>query len=169
MLPFTGHIDPIWTLDELNALDVETAPIRSSKTPAQPFIDAGHDLNRMMIRIYFEPNPMPAFVDKIKEQFSHLNNLSFAVNCIPAGNYLPWHEDGYDRYRNLRGLSTSDTIYRAIIMAEDGVPGQYLHVNDQIYHNWKAGDWFAWYGATMHATYNLSMQDRYAFQLTGTI
>lgn len=170
-LPLLGHITPTWDMTEINQLrdNMEWANLRSSQTSISSYADAGHNLENIFVHVYFEPKPMPAGTDLVMQEFSQLNNLHVAVNCLSPGAYLPWHEDGYDRFLQVTGVSDRNKIYRAIVMAEDGVPGQYLHVGNTIHHMWKAGDWFAWYGLTSHATYNFSCKKRFAFQITGTI
>lgn len=162
-----GHITPCWNINEIENLDFETGPVGWFLEPGKPYVDSGHSRSNMLVDLYFEPRQMPDFVDQIKKEFSYLNNLSFGINCIKPGNYLPWHQDKFVKYQQVHNINGLDKIYRAIIMVDTGLPGQYLHIGDQVYHSWSAGDWFGWYGDTSHATYNFSTKKRYAFQITG--
>lgn len=168
-LPLKGHIDPTWDMNEISQLKMRRGELISSRTSVNIYKDAGHNIDQICVDVYFEPLPMPQGSDTIRQEFSHLNNFRIAVNCLHPGTYLPWHEDGYDRYMEITDVPDRNKIYRVIVMAEDSLPGQYLHVADTIHYGWKAGDWFAWYGPTLHATYNFSTKKRYAFQLTGTV
>lgn len=168
-VPLTGHITPTWNIDDFPKLEMRHGKLISSKTDVNDFLKAGHNDDQIYIDVYFEPKIMPNGSDSVRKEFSFLNNLRLAVNCLHPGAYLPWHEDGFDRYLEITNINDSDKIFRAIVMVDDGVPGQYLHIDDTIHHNWKAGDWFGWFGPTMHATYNFSCVKRFAYQVTGTI
>jgi hypothetical protein len=158
-----------WTKNEFVDLDYTRVPLRSSKTPLSMFTDSGHDFTKMTVDVYFDPNPFPSGIKKALDNFSYLKNIKLAVNRLPPGHYLPYHADGYDRYRMISNLSEHQSIIRAIVMAEDSLIGQYIHINDQVYHNWNAGDVFYWTNYDLHATYNFSTQNRYIFQITATL
>jgi len=79
---------------------------------------------------------------------------------------LPVHTDLYGAYKKHHGL-TNETIYRYIVMLEDGVDGQISIIGDQVYTLWEAGDVFGWKDSEKHTFINLSTEDRYAVQLTG--
>jgi hypothetical protein len=79
------------------------------------------------------------------------------------------HKDLYGNFKVLHGLEDKDAIVRIIVMMEDSVPGQILQIGDNSWSKWRAGDWMGWINSTEHASYNLSMSDRYAWQITGTI
>lgn len=168
-IPLKGHITPTWNIEEISKLEMRRGIMNNSKTDVNDYLNAGHNEDQIFIDVYFEPKPMPNGANSIRNEFKFLNNLRIAVNCLPPGVYLPWHEDGFERYLEITDVNDRDQIYRAIVMIEDGLPGQYLHIGDTIHHNWRAGDWFAWYGPTLHATYNFSCRNRFAFQVTGTV
>ena len=131
------------------------------------YIEAGHNKENIMINNYSEPNPMPAVVEKIKNFFPLLKNISVAVNLFHPGQYIPLHSDLYEKYIKLHNIQNIDNICRIIIMLHDGYPGQILQIQNNFYSDWKQGDSFIWYGGTSHAFYNLGKHDRYAIQLTG--
>lgn len=168
-IPLQGHIVPTWNIEEISKLEMRHGKLHSSKTDVNDFLNAGHNDDQIYIHVYFEPKPMPSGTDSVHNEFSFLNNRRVAVNCLSPGAYLPWHEDGFDRYLEITNVDDRNKIFRAIVMIEDGLPGQYLHIADTIHHGWKAGDWFGWYGPTLHATYNFSCKKRYAYQVTGTV
>lgn len=168
-IPLQGHITPVWNLLDISNLSMRTAKLHSSKTDVNEYLKVGHNDNQIYIDVYFEPNPMPAGTDAVRQEFKFLDNLRIAINCLSPGTYLPWHEDGFDRYLEITDVNDRNKIFRAIVMIEDGLPGQYLHIADTIHHGWKAGDWFGWFGPTLHATYNFSYKKRFAYQVTGTV
>ena len=77
------------------------------------------------------------------------------------------HYDLYDKYKSVFSVDSADKIIRVMVMLENSVPGQILQINDRAIAKWSAGDWFGWQGREPHASYNFSMSDRYALQLTG--
>lgn len=168
-VPLKGHISPSWDLEEISKLEMRRGKMNNSNTDVNDYLSVGHNEDQIYIDVYFEPSPMPRGSESIRDEFKFLNNLRIAVNCLPPGAYLPWHEDGFERYLAITNVSDRAQIFRAIVMIENGLPGQYLHIGDTVHYNWQAGDWFAWYGPTLHATYNFSRQKRFAFQVTGTV
>lgn len=168
-IPLTGNLAPCWDLSEFQGLDMTRDTLKSSSTPITTYTDAGHNLQNMCVNFYHESQLMPAFMSTVKQHFNFVTNLVTAINLLEPGCYLPWHIDGYDRFRQVFDITDSNRIYRALVMVQDSQPGQYVHIDRAVYHEWCAGDWFAWTGCTWHATYNLSTQDRYIIQLTGMI
>jgi hypothetical protein len=54
-------------------------------------------------------------------------------------------------------------------MLEDGLPGQIIEIDGEVYSYWEAGDCFGWRNTVPHAFYNFSTSDRYAMQITGVL
>lgn len=160
------HILPLWNIKDYHTLNYNKAYHRDIELNKR-FITAGHHRDSMIINHYFEPNPMPDSIEYIKNQFSGIENIAVAVNLFTPGTYLPMHNDLYGRYRNLHGQDRK--VFRAIIMLEDSYPGQILQIEDQAHASWTAGAVFYWYDDVMHAFYNMSLQNRYAIQLTGMV
>lgn len=169
LLPTKGHIDVCWSIEDFTNLNMTTDTLKLSSTPISIYVNSGHNLENMQGSFYHENLPMPSCVSKVKEQFSFLKEPGMAITRLTPGSYLPWHSDGYDRYRTLHNVEDINKICRILVMIEDSEPGQYIHIGDQIFCKWKAGDWFSWRGLTMHATANLSTKVRYIFQITGII
>lgn len=167
MIEKIGHINPSWAISEYVGLKYNQDTV--DDLYLNEFLDAGHSRDQMCLFNYFEPNPMPSSVGYIKSHFDNLQNLTAAINLVKPGQYMPYHSDLYARWKHVHKHQDVETIVRVIVMLEDAENGQILHVGDNLYSNWKAGDWFSWFGTTVHATYNMSLKDRYAVQLTGNI
>ena len=165
-----GHITAKW-----DSIDYVGLPFKYD-TPSDTgnfhltyeYMQAGHNYYNMSMYNYFEPNPMPEFVAYIKSQFSHFKNVSAALNLFKPGQYLPYHVDRFEKYKKINNI-VDEQIVRVIIMLEDSHPGQISQVGDSTIGMWRAGDWFQWDAADYHTFYNLSLHNRYAVQLTGTI
>ena len=160
------NIEPVWNMERYRALDYKLDHHKDTNL-TQKYLDAGHSAEAMTLYNYFEPNPMPPSVEYICSYFTELEKISVAVNLFKPGQYLPVHVDLYDAYKKLHGL-TNEIIYRYIIMLEDGVDGQMSVIGDEAHTMWEAGDVFGWKDCDKHTFYNLSTEDRYAVQLTGT-
>lgn len=162
----SGNIEPQWSVDEYRSLKYNQDTVDDQYL--NQYLDAGHSRDQMTIYNYFEPNVMPSSVAYIKSKFNY-DNLTAAVNLIRPGQYLPRHSDIYARWKHIHNHTDIETIVRIIVMLEAAEPGQVLEVGSMTYSNWRAGDWFSWMGATPHAIYNMSLKDRYAIQLTGSL
>ena len=168
-MKYFGHIDPKWNVEDFKTLEYKRAEYRGAELIKQ-YLDAGHYRESVELFNYFEPNPMPNGVyEYIVPQFSYLNNIGVAVNLFKPGQFVPRHIDRYDRYKELHNLDSIEPIVRYVIMLEDGLPGQIMEIDQQLYSYWRAGDIFGWANTTPHAFYNLSTQNRYAMQITGVL
>jgi len=160
-----GHINLNVEISDFYNLKYNKATI--DEKYLKEYLDSGHSEEQMIIYNYFEPNPMPDCVYKIKENFSNLKPISVAVNFLKPGQYLPLHKDLYKKWMSIHGVKDIHRVFRAIVMLEDSSPGQILQIEQNLYTNWKAGDWFSWNGEECHAIYNLSLKNRFAVQVTG--
>ena len=165
-MTFHFNIEPVWNMERYRALDYKLDHHKDTDL-IQKYLDAGHSAEAMTLYNYFEPNPMPPSIEYICGYFPDLKNISVAVNLFKPGQYLPVHSDLYSAYKKHHCL-TNETIYRYIIMLEDGVEGQMSIIKDKVHTMWKAGDVFGWKDCEKHTFINLSTEDRYAVQLTGT-
>lgn len=160
-----GHIELDIQISDYIDLNYKKATINQNLL--EQYIQAGHSTEFMCFYNYFEPNPLPRSVEKIREHFSHMDHVSLAINFCRPGQYLPLHQDFYQKWSELNGIKNIEKIFRAVVMLEDGKPGQILQINDHCHTMWKQGDYMSWIGATPHAIYNFSQFDRYAVQVTG--
>jgi len=161
------YIEPLWNIDEFKNLDYKLDKHKEEQDNLL-YIEAGHLAQSLCLYNYFEPNPMPASIDYIKSKFDKLNNISIAINLFKPGQYMPIHYDRFDTYKKIHNLSNV-SICRYMIMLEDHVSGQMLQIGNTVYNNWKAGAVFGWCNYDLHTFYNLSIKDRYAVQLTGSL
>ena len=164
------NIPPKWNIDDYKSLSFKRETVKG-QTTVQEYFRVGHKPGQMTMLNYFEPNTMPNGVDYVKTFFNDLVNVTAAINVFEPGNYLPLHKDNYRKYQSVakdilkgRGIAP---IYRYVVMLENSVPGQMLHIKDEVHHTLVAGDAFGWAGDEIHTFYNMSLKDRYAIQITG--
>lgn len=161
-----GYLDPVWNIDAFKNLAYKQDTIKTSYQ-LNEYNESGHALDNMRLYNYFEPNPMPAGVNLVKQHFANkFDYVTIAVNLFVPGTYVPCHNDLYQRYKTVNNLSDDKDIYRFIVMLEDGKNGQMLQINNKLYHLWKSGDYFGWKNNDLHASYNMSTSNRYALQVT---
>jgi hypothetical protein len=163
-----GHIDVVWDIDPFLNLEYKKDTIKTSYELSE-FAAGGHDFDNMIVYNYFEPNPMPLGVEFVKKQFEkYFDCVSIAVNLFVPGSYVPYHHDLYQKYCTVNNITKDQDIYRFIVMLEDGQHGQMLQIGKTVHYLWKAGDYFGWKNDEVHASYNMSMRNRYALQVTAS-
>lgn len=168
MKELNGHCDVVWDIDPFKILEYKKDTIKTSYELGE-FARLGHNFDNMILYNYFEPNQMPSGVQEVKEKFQkYFNCVGIAVNLFVPGTYVPFHMDLYQRFKKVNNITKEQDVYRFIVMLEDGKHGQILQVGESIYHRWKAGDYFGWKNDEIHASYNLSMENRYALQVTAS-
>lgn len=160
-----GHIKPIWNINDFKSLQYNN-PVANTERVFENYLHSGHSDQALNIRNYHEPNPMPDCVEKIKQDFAkNYDKVSIAVNLFLPGCYVPMHSDDYKAYKRVHNV-TKEKVIRFIVMLEDHVPGQISCVEDYCITHWQAGDYVAWENNQTHAFYNMSMENRYALQIT---
>ena len=164
-----GNIQPFWSLADV--IDLPYKPdFHKDLALIQSYVEAGHSKQHMALWNFFETDDqLPELCQRMREAWTGMTNISLAVNKLTPGQYLPMHHDLYQRYRQLHGLDHLTHVRRIIVMIEDSQPGQICQVGNTVYGQWRAGDWFDWIDRTPHAAYNFSLQDRYAWQVTGVM
>jgi hypothetical protein len=162
------HIEPNWNIEEFYSLNYSIADYHDAHE-LDLYVSKGHVRKNISLYKYHKPNPMPSCVnDYIISHFNYLENLTVAVNLFKPGQYLPYHSDVYTRYKEIFDVKDK-TISRTMIMLEDWQPGQVLCIDTYAYTNWVAGDCYTWHDYEQHTFINLSLFDRYALQITGTL
>jgi hypothetical protein len=162
------HIEKDWNIEDFYNLDYSLA-FHKDKNLIDMYESLGHYRNSMSIYNCHEPNYMPQQVlSYIKSKFVFLENISMAVNLIKPGQYLPLHVDLFVKFIEVHKVDL-EKIIRYIVMLEDGYPGQILQIENQCYTEWRSGDCFGWKYNEKHASYNFSLKDRYAIQVTGVL
>lgn len=160
------HIDPCWDIEDFRHLQYQ---LNQYHDPAfiDRYVAAGHDRENLRLWTYFEPRPMPRGVEKVKQHFQESwRDVTVAVNLFMPAQYMPTHSDLYGRYRSVIDVGDRN-IMRAVVMLENGEPGQILEIKDQCFTSWRAGSVFCWSDQDPHGFYNMSLSCRYALQITG--
>jgi len=163
-----SHIEPNWNISEFYDLDYFLTTHKDQKL-LNLYEKSGHSKENMTLYNCHEPSFIPNCVyTYIKPKFEFLDNIAVAVNYFKPGQYLPIHTDIFGKYMKIYNVQF-EKIVRYIIMLDNGSSGQILQIGDNTFSNWKSGDCFSWGSDVVHAFYNMSMKDRYAVQLTGTL
>lgn len=163
------HITPDWDIKEYHDLDY-TLNYHKNQDELDQYLEAGHDYHVMGIEYCFETNNLPESALKVKQMFvDQYDHVTIAVNKFSPGRYLPMHVDLYGRYRSLFDPTGEREVARFIVMLEDSQPGQIIQIRDVAHAKWRAGDVFHWLDEDPHAFYNLSLQTRYALQITALV
>jgi hypothetical protein len=162
------NITPKWEISDFHHLDYFLTTHKDQKLMNQ-YIDSGHSENHMTLYNCHQPSFMPDCVfEYIIPQFNFLNNVAVAINYFKPGQYLPLHIDIFEKYIKIYNVPI-DKIVRYVVMLEEGISGQILQIEDNFFTNWNPGDCFGWDYLKTHAFYNLSLEDRYAIQITGVL
>lgn len=166
-MSYLFSVEPTWDIEDYQKLDYKLDKHKGDEDN-QRYIEAGHSPDSLTLYNYFEPNPMPASIEYIKNHFTKIKNISVAINLFKPGQYLPIHYDRFDTYKSINDLVDA-SICRYMVMLEDHQPGQMLQIGSSIYTNWRAGAVYGWCNYDLHTFYNLSVHNRYAVQITGQV
>jgi hypothetical protein len=162
-----GNINPFWDMEIISNLQYVRQPITVEEQTR--WRDQGYDYVKSFTgKMFDSKNPMPDFVNKFDEIFSHFKNLTYTFYKMSTLEIMPTHSDHYRTYMRIFGAETKN-IYRILIMLEDWKPGHYLEINNVGIVNWKAGDYFIWNNDCPHAASNIGIQDRYTLQITAEL
>jgi hypothetical protein len=101
----------------------------------------------------------------LNQYWPDYKDFGIAFHKFSPGRYLPEHSDTYEKYRKKFGLDSSQII-RILLYLEDWKPGQLNTVESHMLHDWKAGNWIAWHGASVHSAANFGLHTRYALAIT---
>lgn len=115
--------------------------------------------------MYYQPNPLPKFVNNILAQFPYRIKTA-GINRMIPGKVLPLHQDLYTRFAQVFGVDDIQKIDRYIVFLEDSKTGHYMQVGSKIINEWKSGDVISWQGKEYHAAFNLGYENRYTLQIT---
>jgi hypothetical protein len=161
------NIEPLWNIEEYKSLNYKLDKHKVEEDNKK-YIEAGHLPESLSLYNYFEPNLMPDSIEYIKQHFLKIKHTSVAINLFKPGQYMPIHYDRFEAYKKHYGLKDC-SICRYMVMLEDSRPGQMLQLGSTIYNIWSAGAVFGWCNRDLHSFYNLSLQNRYAVQITGML
>lgn len=163
----TGHVPAIWNQHTILGLDFVHRTEYASSFELEVSSDEKTYQQAMAIGHCSSPNLDQTF--SIEKEFSWLKDKVYAVHRLGPGGVLPFHKDGYKRYKENHNIQDLDDIQRIIVFLEDWKDGHILQVEHHLHAHWRAGDFVAWHGETSHMAANLGHEDRYTLQITGTI
>ena len=117
---------------------------------------------------YYLPNVMPDFVEDVLNLpiFEEYSMKLPGIHRMQPGMALPVHSDPFGNVSKLYDIKNIEEIDRYIIHLEDSKDGHYTQVGDEIWCNYKLGDYVWWKGSAKHAAFNMGIEDRYTLQIT---
>jgi hypothetical protein len=128
--------------------------------------DLGYTQTKFTGDMYDMRNPEPAWINGFRHHFPW-QHFSWSVYRMGPGTVLPNHSDTYAKFKQLHGITDSDSVYRAIVFLEDWQSGHYLEVGGVPITNWIAGETITWQSDVLHLAANIGKTDRYTLQITG--
>ena len=160
-----GHVGKFWT-DEFKTLNYVKQPVTQEEI--DEWAELGYleeNVKSFTGSMYDSRNILPDWTYSLENMFG-LHKQTYTFYRMDTLEIMPIHSDHFRTYCRLNE-TTSDQVYRIILMLEDWKPGHYFEMNGVAYVNWKAGDWFKWRGDVKHAAANLGTEARYTLQITG--
>ena len=156
-----------WSIDEIENLDFHFVPTYQINPS---FNQYHHERYANVIGndAYFLPNTMPSFVDEIMnlQPFKKYRIITPGFHRLQPGMILPLHKDPYKKFMKIYGLDSPEKITRIIVFMQDYIPGHYMQIEDTVITNYTKGCFVQWKGETLHAAFNLGIENRYTLQLT---
>jgi hypothetical protein len=159
----SGHIVPSWDQSYQDLIYIDE--IIKQPELQQFWVSVGHLPTNLVIKTYSQPNPMPAWVENLKNHWPEYKNFGFSFHKFSPGHYLPEHKDAYTKYITKFNISHTEVV-RILLYLEDWQPGQFNTVEKHVISNWKAGDWIGWSGDALHSVVNFGVTTRYALAIT---
>jgi hypothetical protein len=159
-----GHVDPWWSLEELN-LPYVNEPF-NDKEALQEWQKLGFTQSRFTGDLYDMRATEPAWIAPFRKVFP-LQNFSWSIYRMGPGTVLPEHSDTYAKFKEIYRIK-NQTIMRSIVFLQDWASGHYLEMNGEPIVKWRAGDWVIWSDQFPHLAANMGKTDRYTLQITGT-
>lgn len=161
-----GHITPFWDIDDIEKLSFDI--------PDDPSV--GFDFLRQEDKNLYFPNlvikrhkGLPDILSSLDKDsiFNFISEKSYAIHMMLPGSVLPLHKDRYSYFKKTYKIEDLSKIWRIIIFLEDKKYGHILEIENVLVDDWKAGDWVAWVGSSLHMAANLGTENRYTLQITG--
>lgn len=116
--------------------------------------------------LYDNTNPMPEFVNKIKNDLDpRLTHATFTFYKMVTLDIMPEHLDHFKRYCELFNCRP-ENVQRYLVFLENWKPGHYFEIEGNGIINWQAGDFVQWGHTTPHAASNIGTAPRYTLQVT---
>jgi hypothetical protein len=162
-----GHVGRFWYTEEVKNLNYTKQPITQDEV--DQWVSKGYDYVKSFTgSMYDNKNPMPEFINRLKDIFYNYKNLTFTFYKMSTLEIMPEHSDHYNTYMKLYGADYKN-VHRILLMLEDWKPGHYLEIDGTGIINWVAGDYFIWENDCKHAAANIGVEDRYTLQITAEI
>lgn len=159
-------IHPVWD-DSYKVLTYINEPFNDSHT-VECWKQQGFNGVRFTGDLYDMRMPEPHWIGDIRSQLP-LVHFSWSLYRMSPGTILPWHQDTYQRFRDIYGVRDIATIVRYVIFLEPWQSGHYLEIDNEPVVKWQPGLAVYWNGNTPHMAANLGQIDRYTLQITGLI
>jgi hypothetical protein len=163
---YQGHIDPWWGLKHRD-LEWIGEPFNDPQT-VKLWREIGFWQERFHGDMYDMRFVEPSWIDQFRQHFPW-EAFAWSVYKMTPGRVLPEHADLFLRFKKIYNVEDVNQIWRAVVFLEDWQQGHYLDIDKTPVVSWRAGDFVAWRGETLHTAANVGMTDRYTLQITGII
>jgi hypothetical protein len=170
---YTGHIDPVWNLEEVSQLDYYFEGTGEFQDPVvvEDWQNTfGREFKVGMKADHKRPRPacQSQILDMLRQQGYNIQHEGCAWFRMLPGDIIPEHSDSYSQYCKFHGLEKQD-VSRIIIFLQDWQPGFMFEAGGKSFSHYSAGTFVCWSADTLHMAGNLSRVPRYTLQITGVI
>ena len=134
---------------------------------AQQFREWGYnEHNTSILKISYEEYP-EVFEPYVK--FAGFGECAAVALKQKPGQFLPWHQDTYIRFRKEFNVPDDVKVTRYSLMLEDWHWGHYFLAGNSILHQWKQGDFIQMPLTMHHVTCNAGIVPKLTMTITGTV
>ena len=134
---------------------------------AQQFREWGYnEHNTSILKISYEEYP-EVFEPYVK--FAGFGECAAVALKQKPGQFLPWHQDTYIRFRKEFNVPDDVEVTRYSLMLEDWHWGHYFLAGNSALHQWKQGDFIQMPLTMHHTTCNAGIVPKLTMTITGTV
>jgi len=134
---------------------------------AQQFREWGYnEHNTSILKISYEEYP-EVFEPYVK--FAGFGECAAVALKQKPGQFLPWHQDTYIRFRKEFNVPDDVEVTRYSLMLEDWHWGHYFLAGNSVFHQWKQGDFLQMPLKMHHTTCNGGLVPKLTMTITGTV
>ena len=134
---------------------------------AQQFREWGYnEHNTSILKISYEEYP-EVFEPYVK--FAGFGECAAVALKQKPGQFLPWHQDTYIRFRKEFNVPDDVEVTRYSLMLEDWHWGHYFLAGNSVFHQWKQGDFLQMPLKMHHTTCNGGIIPKLTMTITGTV
>lgn len=162
-----GHFEPVWTLDEIAAIDYQPQPESLRSDFMKMWISQGYYHKSFCGDLYGQGKTVPAWCHDLADHIG-LTQTGFTFHRMNTLDIMPTHQDHFINYCKIYQVNKAD-VHRALVFLDDWRPGHYFEYADQGLTNWRSGDWIRWSHEVPHAAANIGVVPRYTLQITGVL